>query len=257
MKKIYAIFLFATLLVASTNVSAQADVGTISNIIVMDDLFGGGKTYTGTGVLGTDFTGQEIMLEQDSFIAIQWTVSSNNTSNVERQFMVIKNGNAGNANVGEFINDIQTPGSATVFTKEQAHKIPESAPLGAGLFFRVGGKIYLAGQNENPEMDPNGNQAGWLSAVDVPFTVVAPGTLSTSNKNAFEFAMYPNPVKDKLYINSQEEISKVVAIDMLGRVVLEAKNVSGSLDVSSLKSAMYIVKLTSDKGVSTKRFIKI
>lgn len=256
MKKIYAIFLFATLLVASTNVSAQADVGTISNIIVMDDLFGGGKTYTGTGVLGTDFTGQEIMLEQDSFIAIQWTVSSNNTSNVERQFMVIKNGNAGNANVGEFINDIQTPGSATVFTKEQAHKIPASAPLGAGLFFRVGGKIYLAGQNENPEMDPNGNQAGWLSAVDVPFTVVAPGTLSTSNKNAFEFAMYPNPVKDKLHINTRETIEKIEIFDLLGKRVLTSEMVSETVDVSSLNKALYIVKLSSDNGVSTKKFIK-
>ncbi|WP_282124420.1 T9SS type A sorting domain-containing protein [Algibacter mikhailovii] len=253
MKKIYSIIACAMLLVATTSVSAQADVASITNIIV-DNWLGG--VYVGTGPNNTDFTGQEILLEQDSFMEISWQVNSNNTSNVERMFMVIKDGNNGNANVGEFINDIQSPGTSTVYTKVHAHKIPASATVGTGLFFRCGGKIYLAGQNENPTFDPNGNQAGWVGAVDVPFTVVPSGSLSTSEKNAFKFAMYPNPVKDILNFTTQETISNVSVVDMLGRVVLSVDNVVDNLDVSSLKNAMYIVKLTSDKGVSTKRFIK-
>ncbi|MBU2950979.1 T9SS type A sorting domain-containing protein [Tamlana agarivorans] len=81
--------------------------------------------------------------------------------------------------------------------------------------------------------------------------------LSTSSKNSFEFSMYPNPVKDRLFINTKETISKVSVLDALGRIVLEASDVNDFLDVSSLKNAIYIVKLSLNNGnVSTKKFIK-
>ena len=78
MKKIYSIIACAMLLVATTSVSAQADVASITNIIVDNWL---GSVYVGTGPNNTDFTGQEILLEQDSFMEISWQVNSNNTSN--------------------------------------------------------------------------------------------------------------------------------------------------------------------------------
>lgn len=80
--------------------------------------------------------------------------------------------------------------------------------------------------------------------------------LSTNKNNAFEFGIYPNPVNKKLHINTQEAIKKVEVLDLLGRQVLFQENVFDAVDVSSLKSALYIVRLTSDRGVSTRKFIK-
>jgi hypothetical protein len=80
--------------------------------------------------------------------------------------------------------------------------------------------------------------------------------LSTKEHNAFEFSMFPNPVKDKLYFNTREVISKVEAFDLQGRSVLTVDDVSDYIDVSSLSKAVYMLKLTSDNGVSTKKFIK-
>ena len=43
--------------------------------------------------------------------------------------------------------------------------------------------------------------------------------------------------------------------NILGQKVLEENNASGSIDVSGLKSGMYIIKLKGENGVaSTKKF---
>lgn len=81
-------------------------------------------------------------------------------------------------------------------------------------------------------------------------------TLSTKGKNAFEFSMYPNPVKDVLHINTLEAIQKVEVFDLLGKSVLTKHNVLDQISVSTLSKSLYVVKLTSANGVSTKKFIK-
>jgi hypothetical protein len=81
-------------------------------------------------------------------------------------------------------------------------------------------------------------------------------TLSTNENNAFEFSMYPNPVKDELRINTKEPLQKIEVFDLLGKSVLSLDNVSESIDVSALTKSLYIVKLTSANGVSTKKFVK-
>ncbi|WP_452228480.1 MULTISPECIES: T9SS type A sorting domain-containing protein [unclassified Lacinutrix] len=80
--------------------------------------------------------------------------------------------------------------------------------------------------------------------------------LSTENFSAFQFEMFPNPVHDVLNIKTQETLEKVEVLDLLGRTVLTVNKIGSSIDVSSLKAAMYVVRLTSNKGVSTKKFIK-
>jgi hypothetical protein len=80
--------------------------------------------------------------------------------------------------------------------------------------------------------------------------------LSTNKNNAFEFSMYPNPVKDELRINTKEPLQKIEVFDLLGKSVLSLDNVSESIDVSALTKSLYIVKLTSANGVSTKKFVK-
>jgi len=91
---------------------------------------------------------------------------------------------------------------------------------------------------------------------EIELGIVTSGTLSTKQNNAFEFSMYPNPVKNELKINTLEAIDKVEVFDLLGKSVLSVNNVTESIDVSSLTSALYVVRLTSKNGVSTKKFIK-
>lgn len=80
--------------------------------------------------------------------------------------------------------------------------------------------------------------------------------LGVKDHKAFDFAVYPNPVKDLLHINTQEALEKIEVADLLGRTVFKQNNVSKSVDISSLNKGVYILKLTSEKGISTKKIIK-
>jgi len=66
--------------------------------------------------------------------------------------------------------------------------------------------------------------------------------------------MYPNPVSDILYFNTDQEINKVILFDMLGRKIIEQKSVK-NISVSDLQKGSYILKLFSDKGVHTEKVV--
>ncbi|WP_136481998.1 T9SS type A sorting domain-containing protein [Cognatitamlana onchidii] len=108
---------------------------------------------------------------------------------------------------------------------------------------------------------------GWAQADPDPLTgiflnkltvqVTDSPILSTTNaKNAFEFGLSPNPTKNLLRIQTGEAIKSVQVLDLLGREVMSRTGVIDVIDVSSLKSALYLVRLTSEKGTSTRKFVK-
>ena len=78
-------------------------------------------------------------------------------------------------------------------------------------------------------------------------------------ENAIEgFSMYPNPVKDQLQLQAQEAISKVTVYDLLGQKVLTVQpNVlSTAIDMTALKTGMYVLKVEVADKISTYRVLK-
>ncbi len=73
------------------------------------------------------------------------------------------------------------------------------------------------------------------------------------------FNIYPNPVNDKLYIETENEVNKVVVYDVFGRhQVTETPSHQGNLtiDVTNLNSGVYFVKVITENGEVVKRFVK-
>ena len=70
--------------------------------------------------------------------------------------------------------------------------------------------------------------------------------------------LYPNPVNDKLYIETEVEVEEVVVYDIYGRrQELSAISCQPSaFDVSNLKSGVYFVKVVTSEGETVKRFVK-
>ena len=72
--------------------------------------------------------------------------------------------------------------------------------------------------------------------------------------------IYPNPVDDRLYIEAEAGINEVVVYDIYGRVQnlrnSETQKLRNSIDISSLKSGFYFVKINTEKGNIVKRIIK-
>jgi len=93
----------------------------------------------------------------------------------------------------------------------------------------------------------------------------AKSTFKALGTKDFEFSryfnIYPNPVKDVVNINSKNTIEKqaMYVYDMLGQLIIavpHAENVS-NIDVSRLQSGSYFLKIKSDKGNSSVKFIKL
>ena len=78
-------------------------------------------------------------------------------------------------------------------------------------------------------------------------------------ENAAAFNIYPNPVSDKLYIETltQTQILTVEIYDVYGR---QQSMVNGQqsmvIDVTSLNSGIYFVKVVTSEGETVKRIIK-
>ena len=74
--------------------------------------------------------------------------------------------------------------------------------------------------------------------------------------------IYPNPVDDILYIETNENIEEIVIYDVKGSKVYEQVNksvsvsMSESISVSSLKPGVYFVKINCGDTVLTDKFIK-
>ncbi|RDK88684.1 DUF7619 domain-containing protein [Marinirhabdus gelatinilytica] len=91
------------------------------------------------------------------------------------------------------------------------------------------------------------------------YTTTIEESLGTAENNFSEtISVYPNPSKDILYIahNNQVEIASIEILDLVGKsVFMETKNTS-ELDISSLQSGAYFLRVASEKGVEVLQFIK-
>lgn len=95
-------------------------------------------------------------------------------------------------------------------------------------------------------------------------TNTATTTIQALTNQDFEFSDYfelaPNPTKDILNIQTKNdiELSSVSIYNALGQLVIVVPNAkeTNSVDVSQLTSGTYFVKVMSDKGSSSSKFIK-
>ncbi|MBF6607650.1 MAG: T9SS type A sorting domain-containing protein [Flavobacterium sp.] len=92
-----------------------------------------------------------------------------------------------------------------------------------------------------------------------PFAIsVYDASLSTNTFDASSFAVYPNPVKDVLNLSYTSEITSVTIFNLLGQQV-SAKNLnatSGQVDMSTLPSGAYILKVSSGDQIKSVKVIK-
>ena len=78
--------------------------------------------------------------------------------------------------------------------------------------------------------------------------------LNPSNNSV---SVYPNPADNNLYIKSNTTLSKASVYNVAGTQVKEYGNVLQSVNVSDLKTGVYIIRLTDKNGNTvTSRFIK-
>jgi uncharacterized repeat protein (TIGR01451 family) len=151
-----------------------------------------------------------------------------------------------NTNQVEFIfQDINLPFAAGTNTGYVAFKIKTKPTLVTGNTFSNTASIYF---DYNFPINTN----------TVTTTIQALATQDFEFGNYF--TLYPNPAKSLLNISTKSsiEVHSITIYNLLGQVVLAIPNAQNlnAVDVSSLKTGNYFLKITSDKGSATEKFMK-
>lgn len=92
---------------------------------------------------------------------------------------------------------------------------------------------------------------------DHVFTSTPEGNVSVgleeNEKAKTLLSIFPNPVNSKtevtLTIDSEEKNISLQVMDITGKIILDKKNVSNSLQLNTLKKGVYLVTLRNEKGV--------
>ena len=72
-------------------------------------------------------------------------------------------------------------------------------------------------------------------------------------------SIYPNPVSDRLYIETDAVIEEVIVYDVFGRCKItetQSHKDTKSIDISDLNNGIYFVKIRTAEGEIVKRIVK-
>ncbi|MDR0790785.1 MAG: T9SS type A sorting domain-containing protein, partial [Bacteroidales bacterium] len=76
---------------------------------------------------------------------------------------------------------------------------------------------------------------------------------SLNDVDVAEATIYPNPVKDVLNVACSDKVGSVEIFNLLGQKVYAGTKTM--IDVSAFAKGNYVVKVYTDKGVMTKKFV--
>lgn len=98
------------------------------------------------------------------------------------------------------------------------------------------------------------NIAATATATDQLLSVISPIEINPSN-----FTIYPNPATDIVTISSKgSALNYVVLTDINGRVVKQINDIetNSQINISDLSAGVYMMKISSSEGTTTKKLIK-
>ena len=87
-----------------------------------------------------------------------------------------------------------------------------------------------------------------------PYTVIIKDESLEEYANRFE--IYPNPAENNLYISTDENVNQINIYNIVGVLVYSEQDFNNNIDLSNFNSGVYFIKISTDKGEITKRFIK-
>ena len=147
-----------------------------------------------------------------------------------------------------------------------------STDMGMGVYDLTGGcgALVLEATSDPNSLDltdltPGATYAvrvyGWFTSLqynNFDISVGSDPALSIDDATLSTFTYYPNPVKNTLTLNAQNNIEDVRMYNMLGQEVMNAQPqaVDSDIDMSSLETGTYFVQVTIASMTKTVRVVK-
>jgi hypothetical protein len=134
------------------------------------------------------------------------------------------------------------------------------APTVSGISASVSGAVLtithdgFAEETEYTVTIPAGTIEGFGEAITWSFTT-EPGTGLPSNI-LNNIQVYPNPVRNEMRISTDQTITKIVVLDLQGRIVLQQDGDSRTVDMQTVLPGIYIVQIHTEAGIVPMRIVK-
>ncbi|MBQ9311631.1 MAG: T9SS type A sorting domain-containing protein [Bacteroidales bacterium] len=108
--------------------------------------------------------------------------------------------------------------------------------------------------NNNLMIHRSGYIQGWQMDCDVPYSYAYYSLEEEIDK---DISIYPNPVKDKLTIDSEKIFERVEIRNLYGQVVYAEQGTLKNIKINTAKmqSGIYMVRLSSEDSIFNKKII--
>jgi len=82
------------------------------------------------------------------------------------------------------------------------------------------------------------------------------GCTGIEDVSANQLSIYPNPVKDEIFIKSDLQIAKVEIYSSTGALLLSDNNFNEKISVSKLLKGVYLIKVYTSNGIIVSKIVK-
>jgi hypothetical protein len=176
-----------------------------------------------------DGSGYSLSISNDGGIVVIGAISSAENGSDSGQVRVYQNINENWEQIGQDLN-------GTVDDQ-----------LGKSVSISGDGSIIAVGAGA--ANTTNGLYSGYVKVYDLS------AVLSSNSFSLSEFSIYPNPTKDFLSINSNQNPVNIAIYNVLGKKILSAST-SNKIDVKSLPNGVYVIRIKDGLQEVRKKFIK-
>lgn len=172
---------------------------------------------------------------------------------------------------------VEVPISATITTAVDEFVIAVDVPSSSTVSGGGSGITFQIGSNDDGETQSGIRHFSYYSSTVCPDSDIATfsskgfndvhlimnvkgtsATASVGNLAEVDFSYYPNPVKERLNMKANEEITSVEVYNVLGQQVKSMKpsKFEESLDLTSLATGTYMVRATVNDKVGSFKVVK-
>lgn len=96
-----------------------------------------------------------------------------------------------------------------------------------------------------------------LNAYVAELTAYDPNLSVTEISNSVQVQLYPNPAETYIEISTTEPLTNYTIYSVSGRkIIQDVSNTHQSINIAGLSQGLYFIKISTEKGTVTKKFIK-
>lgn len=124
---------------------------------------------------------------------------------------------------------------------------------------------YIVDQGDNTyydialfgDLDLSGNDRIFNTTIDLgAYEYNSTLGIDAVSLNTNSVKLYPNPVNDRLFIKSTEQIESVTIYNINGQLIKRTNETINGVDVSVLSSGLYMIEIKTNNNTINQKFLK-